>query len=303
MYCIYHSADLDGFTSAAIVKKAFPEAILIGHNYGDSTEKIDAIPDGSEIVIVDVTVETPHEKDPIKKMQKMFDLSKRSKKLIWIDHHLSAINTYMQFKDEFNEGKEFCEGYLEVGPAACELTWRYFFPEDTMPMAVDVLGSYDVWRKRYEKTWDELIFPFQMGMRLVCNSPSSFPVTLLEISSDSRSLFGTILQDGHVIVAYQNSINAKLCSDIAFEAEIEGLRAICLNQASSNSIAFDSVFNPEKHDVMVPFSHNGKYWRVSIYTTSPDIDCSAIARKLGGGGHKMAAGFETEDIFKILKTV
>jgi nanoRNase/pAp phosphatase (c-di-AMP/oligoRNAs hydrolase) len=43
---------------------------------------------------------------------------------------------------------------------------------------------------------------------------------------------------------------------------------------------------------MVPFAKmaNGK-WKVSLYSTKPEIDCGAIAKTFGGGGHYSAAGF------------
>ena len=48
------------------------------------------------------------------------------------------------------------------------------------------------------------------------------------------------------------------------------------------------------------YQFNGKHWSFSIYTTKDDIDCSAIAKKRGGGGHKKAAGFEAKDLSVIL---
>lgn len=300
MYCIYHNADLDGFSSGAIVKYAHPDVILIGHNYGDPTTAIDAIPDGEEVVVVDVTVETPNEIDPIKRMAKMFELSKRFKKLTWIDHHKSAIETYTKFKDEFNNGLDFCQGHLEVGKAACELTWKFFFPDEDTPPAISLLGAYDVWRHNAEPKWDEEIYPFQMGMRLTCSKPERFPTILFEGTRDSRHLLETILEHGKVIVAYQKNIDERTCHH-AFEAEIGGLRAICVNAGGIGSIAFQSVYDPEKHDVMVPFTFNGRFWKASLYTTNPEIDCSAVAKSFGGGGHRAAAGFQTDDIFKILK--
>ena len=70
------------------------------------------------------------------------------------------------------------------------------------------------------------------------------------------------------------------------------LRCICLNTPLFSSQSFDSVYDPEKHDLMVPFAElaNGK-WKVSLYSTKPEIDCGAICKTFGGGGHKGAAGF------------
>ncbi|MBD0289640.1 MAG: bifunctional oligoribonuclease/PAP phosphatase NrnA [Thermoleophilia bacterium] len=40
---------------------------------------------------------------------------------------------------------------------------------------------------------------------------------------------------------------------------------------------------------------NGPSRRVSLRTTEPDVDVSAIARKSGGGGHRQAAGFPSDE--------
>ena len=43
-----------------------------------------------------------------------------------------------------------------------------------------------------------------------------------------------------------------------------------------------------------PPTQNGPTRRVSLRTTHEDLDVSAIARKSGGGGHRMAAGFSSD---------
>jgi phosphoesterase RecJ-like protein len=44
-----------------------------------------------------------------------------------------------------------------------------------------------------------------------------------------------------------------------------------------------------------PPTQNGPKRRISLRTRAEDIDVSAIARKSGGGGHRQAAGFSSED--------
>jgi bifunctional oligoribonuclease and PAP phosphatase NrnA len=44
-----------------------------------------------------------------------------------------------------------------------------------------------------------------------------------------------------------------------------------------------------------PPTENGPRRRISLRTTEEDLDVSVIARKSGGGGHKQAAGFPSED--------
>ncbi len=48
------------------------------------------------------------------------------------------------------------------------------------------------------------------------------------------------------------------------------------------------------------FGWHGGYWKVSLFTDREDMDVSAVARELGGGGHKKAAGFTCERLpFKL----
>lgn len=55
-----------------------------------------------------------------------------------------------------------------------------------------------------------------------------------------------------------------------------------------------------------PPTEDGPTRRVSLRTTHEDLDVSAIARKSGGGGHRMAAGFSSEasveEIVELIRT-
>jgi oligoribonuclease NrnB/cAMP/cGMP phosphodiesterase (DHH superfamily) len=157
--CVYHSIDLDGWMSAAIVRYWFereyrqdalilnaPEGkdkvghrvssintlnhnqslTFMGYNYGDP------MPDLSEydkVIICDVSL-------PKRDMYKI----NLEKELIWIDHHISAIKDI--FEDAF-DGESAISGLRDTNFAACELTWQYFFPNETMPEIVRLLGRYD----------------------------------------------------------------------------------------------------------------------------------------------------------------
>ena len=68
-----------------------------------------------------------------------------------------------------------------------------------------------------------------------------------------------------------------------------------------NSDVFKSVYDTEKHDAMLCFYWSNRgFWRCSIYSDNPDIDCSVYAQSYGGGGHKGAAGFQAETLPFIL---
>lgn len=145
--CFYHSGDLDGKCSAAIVRRKFPDCELYGINYGELFPMGDII--GREVIMVDFSLPWPL----------MQEMAQKASHLIWIDHHQTAIDEFGKQELPYNGTRVF--PVLCIGVAACELCWEYFFPEKEMPVSVYLLGRYDVWNHKS----DNRILPFQYGMR------------------------------------------------------------------------------------------------------------------------------------------
>lgn len=329
---IYHSKDLDGICCGAIMKLKYPDITLIGYDYGENIweklrnagfvdESMSPIKslqskfDGY-IIMADVSLEMPE----------MFKLAEWCEfRFTWIDHHKSAIEAFWGLADNDNtpdkipdtryytaDVDKFGRVFFKVGRAACEICWdcmmansfeksKYY---EDIPEVVKYLGMYDTWRNEDKDMWNVTIMPFQYGMRLICRGVEDFPMYLLKRSEVFDPLRGpcpvktecdNIIRDGRTVLKYQKQMNTRAAVMIAFEVEFEGLRAICMNSGGANSQLFDSVYDPEKHDIMIPFVFTGKHWIFSIYTTKPEIDCSEIAKRYGGGGHKQAAGFVVTD--------
>lgn len=162
--CVYHSIDLDGWMSAAIVKHWFNETVkrtgeddnpidtldYIGYNYGQP------IPDLSEydrVIMCDISF--PKET--------MLDIHNRLRKgLIWIDHHISAINDMKVYPDFM----KFSNVYVNTNFAACELAWHFFFGYENgfntskdavnpMPEIVRLLGRYDCFG--HKQVWKSVV--------------------------------------------------------------------------------------------------------------------------------------------------
>lgn len=278
MIVIYHSRDLDGYCSGAICKKRYPEAKLIGYDYGRPIPW-DEIPEGEPVIMVDVSLPMPD----------MLIMAERSKRqFTWIDHHASAIK---DFNEYFIENDNLIAAVLQDGIAACEGAWKYLFPEFDMPRTVKLLGEYDTWRNSDKYYWEHTVLPFQFGMRLNITNADNFPQIMLDSESDIASAkVVEAFMKGATVLAYQKEQNAIACRG-AFEIEFKGMRAICCNGGGFNSQAFESVWDEEKYDLMMPFKFDGKKWTFSMYTTK-DIDLSVIAKEMGGGGHKKACGFQ-----------
>ena len=280
---IYHSRDFDGLTSAAIMKLKYPNIVLIGYDYGEPFD-FNQLKD-SEVIMSDVSFSMPE-------MKKIFVLTNGN--FTWIDHHISAINEYEEYKKE-NPGLKI-ETVLNTKFAACELTWHHLFPDLNLPLGVKLLGRYDVFDKKDKKYFDEVILPFQYGMRYLSKDINDYPNYILI----NNNKIDDIINIGKITYNFEIKQNEKTAKANSFEFNFDGLRAICLNSSNFSSLIFDSIYNPDKHDIMFRFNYNGKEWIVSLYSEKPNIDCSKYAKSYGGGGHKGAAGFQIKDINNIL---
>ena len=287
MIGIYHSRDLDGFCSGAIIKTKYPGATMIGYDYGQPFNVCELIPKGSPVIMTDVSL-------PMKTMLQIAEQS--DWQFTWIDHHYSAMKDYAVYR--ITSGA-FLTPVLNNDISACEGAWQYLHPGCDLPKAIELLGIYDTWRNDDLNLWKETVLPFQFGMRGRCNSLLTFPI---EVFSNEQ-LVDTIIDEGKTIIAYQRKQYEYLCNQAAFEAQFENHTAICLNVSGMNSEGMNSVYDAQKHQLIMPFYFNGKFWRVSLYTDRDDIDCSELAKKHGGGGHHKAAGFQAENIRSVFPEI
>lgn len=282
MICFYHSVDFDGLCSGALIKLMYPNCEMVGINYGDEFpwDSVGGHYDG--IFMVDFCLQ------PFEKMVKLQRMS--GYKVIWIDHHKSAIEEH----EKWNRDKDPIKfgGIQKIGIGACQLVWNYLKKEFKIdrkepPTFIKLLAEYDVWNHSDAQT-----LPFQYGMSLQEN-------TLPENSNFWSSLFDVelvhrICEDGSLILKYEKLNNEKYIEACCFETEFEGLKCVCVNKMLTNSKVFDSVWDNGKYDMMLVFGWRKGSWTVSLYTDKEGVDVSEIAKKHGGGGHAGASGFSCD---------
>jgi len=269
--CIHHT-DLDGMSSAAIVRKSVHGVELRAMNYGDP------IPDlsGRHVIMVDFSFQP---------FEHMVKLGQTAASFTWIDHHESVINEA--------KANKFAATYCRVGLAACYLTWSHF-QGGKPPQAIELLSKFDVWD--FDERRDTEVLPFQYGMLSLPHSPTD--VIWDHVLQKKADLSG-ILERGAAVQAYLKEEQTGVAKAVAFETQVEGHPAIAIN-GTKGSMAFDSVFDPKRHELMVAFRWGKGGWSVSLYATNEKVDCGAICKKHGGGGHRGAAGFRCKELpFKL----
>lgn len=278
MKCFYHN-DLDGICAGAIVyniykvdqnytKKIGEECEFIMINYKDDFP-FDKIVLNETVIIVDFSLQKEGDFDRLRGF---------TDKIIWIDHHKTAIEKHSDLN---------LQGIRDTKKAGCVLTWEYFYPNDKLPVVVDMLGSYDIWD--FSKYGEELNV-LQAGIRLFDHDVDSMNWA----AWFDGWLLSDTLNKGKTALLYRTKTWESLINSWSFMTEFEGYKAVACNAGSVSSQLFDSV--EESYDIMLPFIFDGKQWTVSIYTKKENIDCSVIAKKYGGGGHINAAGFQCEKL-------
>lgn len=282
---IYHSADFDGHASGAIARYYFSEFArkeftMHPYNYGQEFP-FDQFKSGDELYFLDVTYQP---NDDMMNFEKEYGWS------VYIcDHHKTVVES-----DIINH---ISGGILDQAKSGCELTWEYFF-KDKMPEAIHLLDRYDVWDRSNEDRWENVIYPFQMGFKLFDTNPYLERIynktwkRMFEFDSvQMENFIDNTIKQGRTIMKYQRSVDKSTVRWLTEELNFDGYRAIVANSPAKNSQFFDSIWDEEKYDIMVMYSRSKYGITTSIYTTKDDIDCSSIAKKYGGGGHRKAAGF------------
>lgn len=299
--CVYHSIDLDGFMSAAIVKHWFNSTVeipnkkdepintldFIGYNYGQP------IPDFSKydkVIMVDISFRD----------STMQILKELCKEFIWIDHHISSIKDSEEY--HYNDIK----GLRNTKYAACELTWKYFFPNETMPEIVRLLGRYDCFG--HKGTDEETkVLEFQYGARqCIKNIEESFHWLVVNVNKSIKEQLpyvNSILEKGTAIYNYLKT-EAQQVYEKGFEIILQEIvmgnnntvermnrKFICINRERFNPINFGIDYHKDGYDGCASFYFDGQEFAISLYNDNGLVDCSAIAKELGGGGHRGASGF------------
>lgn len=330
--CVYHSIDLDGWMSAAIVRLWFEQkykndAIILqapsgddkvgyrvspletlgnrhsltmfGYNYGQPVPDLTGL---EQVVMCDISFQK----------EEMVSIAQRiGLNFIWNDHHISAIN---DFKCSDVKGGYYPNGSRDVRYAACELTWKHLFPEETMPEIVRLLGRYDSFT--HKGTSEETkVLEFQYGARQIIgnheqayewlencmieqkNKPKEFAPCEYRIWESGKSIYAYLCTEAKQ--SYKNGFALWLSYVYPGEnmTAYTPFKFVCINKERFNPINFGIDYHSEGYDGCACFHRRSDgRWSFSLYNDNSKVDCSIIAKSFGGGGHFSASGFVVDDI-------
>jgi oligoribonuclease NrnB/cAMP/cGMP phosphodiesterase (DHH superfamily) len=267
--CMHHN-DADGRCSAAIVRRALGAGVMMREmDYEVVPIPWDDIAAAGKILIVDFSF-------PLEHMQRMMSMAE----VIWIDHHKSSLEALADLND--------LPGLRNLEEAACVLTWKFFFPDQAVPIAVNYIGDRDVWRFAFEQT-----AAFCEGLFQENTHPSNDALWAPLLDGDDEMVH-RLIEIGEILYqARMKQIERRVKQD-TFEVEFEGHRTLVINSRGSGDLGH--AMCREGYEVAYCYIdgyHNGRML-TNVALFSEEVDVSVIASRFSGGGHPGAAGFTFE---------
>jgi hypothetical protein len=298
---IYHRVDWDGYTSAAVALRAFPDADLIGWNYRDR------LPDVSKynrVIVVDLTVYATNP-DGSRNFSWMRD---NQKKLIWIDHHPiihDVPGTY--------------SGIQKEGIGACWLTWKYFHDEygiSCNTAHIKYAATFDVFRKdgwlcSWEDAWAYQLFLNKFGPGYTpktgdCSKERVKQASALLLASEEE--IDANLKAGYAREELRANKEAEIFTNHAWRVKIDDYVGWLIESDEQPAMVVKSHSDHGIGDFFILFSKDKKdtdgNYRVSVRVSEfSNFSAKAFAEAHLGGGHVKASGCvltekELADIYK-----
>lgn len=296
MKCFYHD-DADGKCAGFWVylnvgikidsKTGEPqESECIAINYNDKFP-LDKIKENEQIWIVDFSI-------PVEDMEKLLQITKD---VTWIDHHISSISKYKDFKEKIN-------GVRYDGISGCELTYAYIhkmtldrgnsgiiehdFNEEMLkdcPLMTRYVGDRDVWKFKFGDNSRYFYEAFLMAGQPNPDSEWWFNV-MDTLKLEQQISIGDICRE------HSKNLSQSTLKSWGYEAKFKEHIILVCNSTNRSSDLFGDKIND--YPFVCAYTHDGNKFFVSFYSVNMDVN--HYAEEFGGGGHKRACGFVCDEL-------
>ena len=322
---ILHHTDDDGKAAGAIVtcelmRNPYTVISYCKYNYSHKWEDLNFPSDGeynedTVFFIVDLSIDNV-----------IFDVITKAvnagSHVIHIDHHKSSIDFINNMNNEQRSIYDKVISFVKDGISGCLLTWIFSCMTDiervnannidfdlsagrthvmlprnreyTIPPVIRYIDDNDVWIHHYNETKY-----FNIGFQMELNKSPQNKDLWSKLLYDFKSV-GKYIDEGEIIYRYQSIQNKSIISKNAFKYMMEfdgrSIECLCVNTPYGNSRIFGPEY--ENYPVVIKFGFDGEMWHYTLYSHEKfeDVDVSEIAKPYGGGGHKCAAGFVSNEL-------
>ena len=286
MKCFYHN-DIDGRCAGAIVARFTNNYNKDSYFEFDYSEPFptEIIQEGETVYIVDLSFSV----NTIVELQEIID---KNCDIVWCDHHASSMDVLSK-NPQYNN----IPGLRMIGYSGAALTWMHFAncTYDDIPYFIKLISDFDCWIFKESATKP---FKFAIESKDYGVMSPLWNVLVRDEINDNREYLNEMVAEGEIIHKYVKRDYKEYRKQYAYVSEIEGYKCLVINRRANSMIFGDKI---EDYPVVVIWVFDGEKYRYSIYSEKDGIDCSKIAEKFGGGGHKGAAGFVSEQLILIKK--
>lgn len=279
---IYHGNCPDGFTAAYLMKRLNPLLTLIPMLH-DGVYKIDlSLIQGKSILFVDFTC-------PV---EIMLTLKDYASSVFVIDHHL-------QCPDRCNLAD--IPFIYDVNESGASLVWKTYYPHRIIPQLVDYIKHGDLW------SWDVLDNSHEIIAYLhsFLNDSTEWDRLINDLTFSTS--FDEMVMCGKAIMRKAKASVAASFNRVTLVKFCEHIVPMmnCTEHISNtgNELCKNYPSSPFSITYFDDLAKNTRHWSLR---SIGDYNVSNIAKKMGGGGHKNAAGFSTSletNIYKFVEKI
>lgn len=277
---LYHGAGCaDGFGAAWAAHKALGSGSDVLYLPMTYSTNLPAEIDGtvSRIFILDFSFSR----------ENMLKLAGLADQVVCLDHH----HTAEQALDGLDGSVPGLTVQFDMDKSGAVLAWEYFHPGKPIPYLLQLVQDRDLWHWRLP------------GSKAYSAAIASYPKDwdtwdwLAGTIEDDYSEAMSLLSEGEAILRAQDLMVESIANRARYQ-DIAGYRVPVVNSPTLQSEVGDYLCN--KHpdapfaamfSVLAPEKDGGPEKRVYSLRSRNGFDVSAVAKSMGGGGHKAAAGF------------
>lgn len=282
MKCYYHN-DIDGKCAGSIVARKtgnYNPSDYIMYDYSTPLN-FDVVEEGETVYFVDLSFSV----NTVDKLKELVETKKCN--LIWCDHHQSSMEV-MKNNPEYKSVK----GIRRNGISGAALTYMYLYEceYEEIPTFIKLVSDFDCWLFTMEHT-------LEFKYALEAKDHDALDIVWNKLIRDNASIMKAYLNKlfdrGKIISKYVKKEYEEYRKKYAYESRIDNYKCLVVYR-SCNSLIFGDLI--KEYPIVSIWAFDGEKYKYSIYSDKPEIDCSKIAEKFGGGGHKGASGFTSKEL-------
>lgn len=285
MLCVYHACCVDGLAAASVVLKKHPGMTLVACAAGNDPDFGKCVYN-TTIFFVDISPSVSFLKG----------LLDAGNKVTILDHHISAFRSLSEVHhDNF-------EYVYKEDACGCLITHTFFFPETPVPWYMQYIDDNDRWIHKLENT-SEINSAIQSDYRSITGMAQLETISQSDLLERGRFLKSVLEKNVADSMAtrieceytdpMKRTLQCYLYSDFAYARSLTGSRLMGLRMTNGELPDFVAFYRYDLRTDKIFISLRGR---------DTGVDCSEIAVRFGGGGHRDACGFELST-FQPLNTI